>query len=196
MPNFRLGSKGGNRVKSRMAGRQGKIAHTLRPVIENAVLSAMQALTVSLAKESEYVINEFQWNWTGPAEPRERSITDTGELVESIEIDMPRKTSAGYVASLGWNPTDGDYQYAGLVHDGAKDFFEYEGDDGPEYYDYTPRPFTAMLMPASQRGQINLNAHSPISIASLPQHPWKWSWGIFEQELYRKLSYRFTVVRL
>ncbi len=167
-----------------------------RAAVVSAAQQAMQAMELQMVDESFRAIQDFEWEWKGPISG-DRSIIDTGRLMESIELgDVERKQNS-ISFSLVWHPIDPEAtrvkDYAALVHDGSAGYFEDE-EGGDFAKDYNARPWTFLLIPADQRDDSQLNTDIGPSVESLPEDGWEAALEAFNRRLSQELSRTMKVI--
>lgn len=163
-----------------------------RQAVIEAAKEAMQAMQLQMVDESFTAIQDFQWEWKGPISDS-RSIIDTGNLMNSIQLGEleVKADSIGY--TLTWDPVDpgNGQRYADLVHYGNEEHFETDED---EIKEYTARPWTFLLIPEEDRDEELLNTDISPSVDSLPDDGWKAAMQAFDDAFKRKLSTSMKVI--
>lgn len=166
-----------------------------RTAVLAAAAEAVAKMQYQMMVESEVAIQEFEWEWKGPIS-NERSIIDTGRLMESIEPSKINVQQNSISFSLVWHPIDPEAKrakdYADLVHDGQEGYFE--GEDYDQDKEYTARPWTFLLMPAEQRDDSQLNTEIGPSVDSLPEDGWEACLKAFNDSFRQELSRTMKVI--
>jgi len=164
----------------------------LRSAVIAAATVAMQEMELQMVDESYLAIEGFEWEWNGPVSDQ-RSIIDTGNLMNSVEIGNVELKQNRITFSLTWDPVDPETgeHYAELVHNGEPAYFE--DDDGfPK--DYTARPWTFLLIPAEQRDDSQVRTDTGPTPESLPEDGWESALQSFKRAMGRELSRTFKVL--
>ena len=155
----------------------------------NAAKEALKSAQLHLALEAEDVFSEDMWSWFSKGggdsgQTEIRNINDTGDLMNSLQIEEPVINGTHIVASLRWASSHEEGPYAEIVHNGRKDYFQEE--EGER--DYAARPWTFLLAPPEQRDATQLQAVAGSDPETMESTRWKAAMRRFETELQNKLT--------
>lgn len=166
-----------------------KYLGVMEKAVMNAAKEALGAAQMQLAIEADDTFSEEIWSWfskgggdSGSTEIR--NINDTGDLMNSIQIEEPVVKGAHITASLRWDSAHEEGPYAEIVHNGRRAYFQEEAGER----DYAARPWTFLLAPPEQRDSSQLNAIAGSDPETLPSTRWDAALRRFETELQSNLA--------